>query len=58
MSNQDDSDQYTRRSSGMLHRLKISWGGGDEAIRTPDLCSAIAALCQLSYIPDQTKFYP
>lgn len=25
--------------------------GGDEGIRTLDLCSAIAALSQLSYIP-------
>ena len=25
--------------------------GGDKGIRTPDLCSAIAALYQLSYIP-------
>jgi hypothetical protein len=25
--------------------------GGDEGDRTPDLCNAIAALSQLSYIP-------
>ena len=25
--------------------------GGDEGDRTPDLCNAIAALSQLSYVP-------
>ena len=28
--------------------------GGDDGIRTHDLCSAIAALSQLSYIPTRT----
>src|ERR671912_2468711 len=28
-------------------------GGGAEGIRTPDLCSAIAALSHLSYSPDR-----
>lgn len=27
--------------------------GGDEGDRTPDLCNAIAALSQLSYVPGQ-----
>jgi hypothetical protein len=37
--------------------LPLSYGGipsnpsGDEGNRTPDLCSAIAALSQLSYVP-------
>jgi hypothetical protein len=26
--------------------------GGDEGDRTPDLCNAIAALSQLSYVPE------
>ncbi len=30
--------------------------GGAEGIRTPDLCSAIAALSQLSYSPDARLF--
>ena len=29
--------------------------GGDEGARTPDLDSAIVALSQLSYIPEQTR---
>ena len=31
--------------------------GGDDGIRTHDLCSAIAALSQLSYIPTETRGY-
>jgi hypothetical protein len=40
--------------------LPLSYGGipsnlsGDEGNRTPDLCSAIAALSQLSYVPKTT----
>ena len=30
--------------------------GGAEGIRTPDLCSAIAALSQLSYSPEALAF--
>jgi hypothetical protein len=29
--------------------------GGDDGIRTHDLCSAIAALSQLSYIPETVQ---
>ena len=31
--------------------------GGDDEIRTHDLCSAIAALSQLSYIPGKGQGY-
>src|SRR5439155_22652702 len=31
----------------------ISVGSGAEGIRTPDLCRATAALCQLSYSPEE-----
>ncbi len=30
--------------------------GGDEGDRTPDLCNAIAALSQLSYVPVRTNY--
>ena len=30
--------------------------GGDEGIRTPDLCLAKAALFQLSYIPEAARW--
>ena len=29
--------------------------GGDEGDRTPDLCNAIAALSQLSYVPKNSE---
>lgn len=32
--------------------------GGDEGDRTPDLCNAIAALSQLSYVPFNFKAPP
>jgi hypothetical protein len=32
-------------------RLELKNTGGDEGDRTPDLCNAIAALSQLSYVP-------
>ena len=35
--------------------LFIDLYGGDEGDRTPDLCNAIAALSQLSYVP-KSKF--
>gem|GEM_PF-5357003 len=31
--------------------LLVGVFGGDEGDRTPDLCNAIAALSQLSYVP-------
>jgi hypothetical protein len=31
--------------------------GGDEGDRTPDLCNAIAALSQLSYVPKPITNY-
>ncbi len=34
---------------------RASFLGGDKGIRTPDLCSAIAALYQLSYIPTRGR---
>lgn len=34
------------------------WFGGDDGIRTHDLCSAIAALSQLSYIPTGNESIP
>ncbi len=34
--------------------LRAIFGGGAKESRTPDLCSAIAALYQLSYGPDRT----
>jgi hypothetical protein len=37
--------------------LGMMGGGGDEGIRTLDLCSAIAALSQLSYIPNKRREY-
>jgi hypothetical protein len=33
--------------------MPVGWLiGGDEGDRTPDLCNAIAALSQLSYVPE------
>ena len=34
---------------------RLQENGGDEGDRTPDLCNAIAALSQLSYVPNQRK---
>jgi hypothetical protein len=35
----------------MFERKGKNYLGGDEGDRTPDLCNAIAALSQLSYVP-------
>jgi hypothetical protein len=34
----------------------VGGNGGDDGIRTHDLCSAIAALSQLSYIPRKANY--
>jgi hypothetical protein len=39
-----------------LTKSAFYFSGGDEEGRTPDLCIANAALCQLSYIPERRKF--
>src|SRR5579885_2922249 len=41
----------TRNSDQAIHTRCSEKFGGDEGIRTPDLCRAKAALFQLSYIP-------
>lgn len=38
---------------GKIEEWSKMISGGDEEGRTPDLCIANAALCQLSYIPTQ-----
>jgi len=43
---------YTQYEFGELEGKQV---GGDDGIRTHDLCSAIAALSQLSYIPTGTE---
>ncbi len=43
--------------SGTKSGLGKGKSGGDDGIRTHDLCSAIAALSQLSYIPTRTTEY-
>jgi hypothetical protein len=43
---------HVQASGLILYSLLI---GGDEGIRTPDLCRARAALFQLSYIPSHYK---
>src|SRR5687767_1040245 len=41
-----------KKRKGYLDRYpKLDHIGGDEGDRTPDLCNAIAALSQLSYVP-------
>jgi hypothetical protein len=41
---------HPRRAT--MPRARVTNFGGDDGIRTHDLCSAIAALSQLSYIPE------
>ena len=42
--------------NGIVTDLGSFESGGDDGIRTHDLCSAIAALSQLSYIPKEKGF--
>ena len=44
---------YVLPNDGWLKHLTVPRIYGAEGSRTPDLCSAIAALSQLSYSPDQ-----
>src|SRR5271165_1296886 len=43
--------------SGGNHARACGLPGGAEGIRTPDLCSAIAALSHLSYSPGRAALY-
>ena len=47
---------YLCKNRSILRLERFFNLGGDEEGRTPDLCIANAALCQLSYIPDGWKF--